>query len=83
MATEFCPEIPAQRALGYSPVPMNPLDALHRLLAHVTDRARARSFYRFLVRRFLDDNLLQAAGALSFTTVFAVVPLSVVVFGVL
>ena len=62
---------------------MEPLDSLHRLVEHVTDRARARSFYRFLVRRFLDDNLLQAAGALAFTTVFAIVPLSIVVFGVL
>ena len=62
---------------------MEPLDSLHRLVEHVTDRARARSFYRFLARRFLDDNLLQAAGALSFTTVFAIVPLSIVVFGVL
>jgi membrane protein len=62
---------------------MEPLDSLHRLLEQLTDRARARSFFRFLVRRFLDDNLLQAAGALSFTTVFAIVPLSIVVFGVL
>jgi membrane protein len=62
---------------------MEPLHTLHRLIEHVTDRARARSFYRFLARRFLDDNLLQAAGALSFTTVFAIVPLSIVVFGML
>jgi membrane protein len=62
---------------------MEPLDSFYRWLEHVIDRARARSFYRFLTRRFLDDNLLQAAGALSFTTVFAIVPLSIVVFGVL
>jgi membrane protein len=61
---------------------MEPLHSLRRLLEHVTDRARARSFYRFLGRRFLDDNLLQAAGALAFTTVFAIVPLSIVVFGI-
>lgn len=47
------------------------------------DRARARSFFRFVARRVLDDNLFQAAGALSYTTVFALVPLSMVVFGVL
>ncbi len=47
------------------------------------DRARARSFFRFLAKRFLDDRLFEAAGALSFTTVFALVPLSMVVFGVL
>ncbi len=47
------------------------------------DRARRRSFLRFLWRRFLDDRLFEAAGALSYTTVFALVPLSIVVFGVL
>jgi membrane protein len=47
------------------------------------DRARATTFARFLWRRFLDDRLFEAAGALSFTTTFALVPLSMVVFGVL
>ncbi len=47
------------------------------------DRARAGTFFRFLLKRFLDDHLFQAAGALSFTTAFAIVPLSMVVFGVL
>ena len=47
------------------------------------DRARASSFFRFLLRRFLDDRLLEAAGALAFTTLFALVPLSMVVFGAL
>ncbi|MGY4515337.1 YihY family inner membrane protein [Lysobacter sp. HA18] len=47
------------------------------------DRARAIAFFRFLGRRFLDDELFQAAGALAFTTLFALVPLSMVVFGVL
>ncbi|WP_133501182.1 YihY family inner membrane protein [Cognatilysobacter terrigena] len=47
------------------------------------DRARALAFFRFLGRRFLDDELFQAAGALSFTTLFALVPLSMVVFGAL
>ncbi len=47
------------------------------------DRARAKTFLRFVGRRVLDDDLFQAAGALSFTTVFALVPLSMVVFGVL
>lgn len=47
------------------------------------DTARRRTFLRFLWRRFLDDRLLEAAGALSYTTVFALVPLSMVVFGVL
>ena len=47
------------------------------------DPARVKSFFRFLGKRFLDDNLFGAAGALSYTTVFALVPLSMVVFGVL
>ncbi len=47
------------------------------------DRARASSFFRFLLRRFLDDRLFEAAGALAFTTLFALVPLSMVVFGAL
>lgn len=51
--------------------------------ARVTDRARVLTFARFVARRFLDDRLFEAAGALSFTTVFALVPLSMVVFGVL
>ena len=47
------------------------------------DRARASSFFRFLGRRFVDDRLFEAAGALAFTTLFALVPLSMVVFGAL
>lgn len=62
---------------------MEPLDTLQRWRHHVGDRARARSFARFLGRRFVDDSLFEAAGALSFTTVLALVPLSIVVFGVL
>ncbi|MFC3552060.1 YihY family inner membrane protein [Lysobacter cavernae] len=62
---------------------MEPLDSLNRWSDRMRDRARAGTFFRFLARRFLDDNLFQAAGALSYTTVFALVPLSMVVFGVL
>src|SRR5690625_1415844 len=62
---------------------MELLDTLHRWKKHLVDRARARSFVRFLGRRFLDDRLFEAAGALSFTTVLSLVPLSIVVFGVL
>ena len=54
-----------------------------RAQARAWDRARAGTFFRFLLKRFLDDSLFQAAGALSFTTAFAIVPLSMVVFGVL
>ena len=62
---------------------MEPLDSINRWTDRLRDRARANSFFRFLARRMLDDNLFEAAGALSFTTVFALVPLSLVVFGVL
>ncbi|MGO1542250.1 MAG: YihY family inner membrane protein [Luteimonas sp.] len=62
---------------------MEPVDTLQRWKEHVVDRARARSFARFLGRRFIDDRLFEAAGALSFTTLLALVPLSIVVFGVL
>ncbi|MGY0558152.1 YihY family inner membrane protein [Lysobacter sp. A421] len=62
---------------------MEPLDSLNRWSERVRDRPRVLSFLRFLGRRVLDDNLFQAAGALSYTTVFALVPLSMVVFGVL
>jgi membrane protein len=56
---------------------------LHRLPAFVGDPLRAHTFLRFVLRRFFDDRLFQVAGALSFTTAFALVPLSMVVFGVL
>ncbi|WP_242113067.1 YihY family inner membrane protein [Luteimonas aquatica] len=62
---------------------MEPLDTLHRWKDRMRDPARNRTFLRFLWRRFLDDRLFESAGALSYTTVFAVVPLSMVVFGVL
>ncbi|RNF84528.1 YihY family inner membrane protein [Montanilutibacter psychrotolerans] len=62
---------------------MEPLDTLYRWSERLRDRARVGTFFRFLAKRFLADNLFQAAGALSYTTVFALVPLSMVVFGVL
>ena len=62
---------------------MEPLDSFNRWSDRMRDKARAGAFVRFLGRRVLEDDLFQAAGALSFTTVFALVPLSMVVFGVL
>ena len=62
---------------------MEPLDSLNRWSERLRDRARAGTFLRFVWKRFLGDRLFEAAGALSFTTVFALVPLSMVVFGVL
>lgn len=46
-------------------------------------RERWLAFWRFVRRRFLDDRCFEAAGALSFTTVFALVPLSTAAFGIL
>ena len=62
---------------------MGMADVAARLRERVRDRARAATFARFLWRRFLDDNLFQAAGSLAYTTAFALVPLAVVVLGVL
>ena len=62
---------------------MEPLDSLNRWGERLRDPVRSRTFGSFVYRRVLDDDLFQAAGALSYTTVFALVPLSVVVFGVL
>ncbi|HET8819279.1 MAG TPA: YihY family inner membrane protein [Xanthomonadaceae bacterium] len=62
---------------------MEPLDTLDRWIDRARDRARTTAFARFLWKNFLDDRLFEASGALSFTTVFALVPLSMVVFGVL
>ncbi len=61
---------------------MEPLRTLRRWLARV-DRERADAFARFLVRRFIDDRCFESAGALAYTTMFALVPLAAVVFGVL
>jgi membrane protein len=66
---------------------MEPSNTLQRWLGRIPsaigDHARARTFLRFFWGRFLDDRLFQVAGALSFTAAFALVPLSIVVFGVL
>lgn len=62
---------------------MEPLDSLYRWSERLRDPARAGSFVRFVLRRFLDDRLFEAAGALSYTSAFAMVPLSMVAFGVL
>jgi membrane protein len=41
------------------------------------------AFGRLLWQRFLDDKCFEAAGALSYTTVFAIVPLTTAVFGII
>ncbi|KAA2284166.1 YihY family inner membrane protein [Arenimonas fontis] len=61
---------------------MAPIQTLYRWLERV-DRERIRSFARFLWSRFLADRCFETAGALSYTSLFAMVPLAMVVFGVL
>ena len=62
---------------------MSRVNTMHQWKERLRDRARTASFGRFLWRRFLDDRLFQAAASLAYTTVFALVPLAIVVFGVL
>jgi len=47
------------------------------------DRDQATAFGKFLWRRFLDDSCFESAGALAYTTMFALVPFTAVVFVVL
>lgn len=47
------------------------------------DRDRVLAFLRFTLRRFIDDQCPQAAGALAYTSVFAMVPLTASVLGIL
>lgn len=47
------------------------------------DRHFLRAFLRHLWRRFLADECFQTAGALAYTTVFALVPLTAAVVGIL
>ena len=46
-------------------------------------RERVFAFARFVWHRFVDEQCFAAAGTLSFTTVFALVPLTTAVFGIL
>jgi len=45
-------------------------------------RDRAGSFFRFLARRFIEDRCFDSASVLAYVTLFALVPLFAVVFGV-
>jgi membrane protein len=49
----------------------------------IFDRLRARAFAHFLWQRFLEDRCLQAAGALAYTSLFALVPLFATVLAIL
>ena len=47
------------------------------------DRHRTLAFLRFTLRRFVDDRCQQSAGALACTTLFALVPLTAALIGIL
>ncbi|MEO8000949.1 MAG: YihY family inner membrane protein [Arenimonas sp.] len=53
----------------------------HRLSR--TDWYRLQSFFRFITKRFIDDRLFASAGALAYTTMFALVPFSAVFLAVM
>jgi len=57
-------------------------EVLRRWIARI-DRERVTDFSRFLLGRFLDDRCFEVAGSLAYTTMFALVPFSAVVFVVL
>jgi membrane protein len=58
------------------------LESIRRRIARI-DRERLVMFGRFLWRRFLDDRCFESAGALAYTTVFALVPFAAVVLSLL
>ena len=51
-------------------------------LHHRIDRERLRAFALFLWQRFVDDKCFETAGALSYTTLFAIVPLLAAVLAI-
>lgn len=61
---------------------MSSQDILRRWIARI-DRERLTQFARYLLRRFLDDRCFESAGALAYTSMFALVPFTTVVFAVL
>jgi membrane protein len=58
------------------------IERFRRWLARI-DRERITLFFKFLLKRFFDDRCFESAGALAYTTLFALVPLSAVVFAML
>ena len=58
------------------------MEDLRRRIARI-DRERLVLFGRFLLRRFLDDRCFESAGALAYTTMFALVPFTAVVLSML
>jgi membrane protein len=46
-------------------------------------RERRIAFFRFTLKRFIEDRCLQTAGALAYTSLFALVPLTTAILGIL
>lgn len=61
---------------------MSTVATLRRWISDL-DRERIQAFGKFLWHRFLEDRCFESAGALAYATLFALVPLATVVFGVL
>jgi len=57
--------------------------AIPQFVTRRYDRERVSAFLRFTLRRFLEDRCTQAAGALAYTSVFALVPLTAAILGIL
>jgi membrane protein len=57
-----------------------PWSATTRRWLGYLERERLTAFARFLLQRFYDDRCFEAAGALAYATVFALVPFATVVF---
>lgn len=60
---------------------MNVIERLQEAFRQI-DRERLQAFGLFLWRRFRDDRCFESAGAMAYTTVFALVPLTAAVFGI-
>jgi len=59
------------------------LEPLRQFARTLRDRERVLAFLRFTWTRFVEDGCMQTAGALAYTTVFALVPLTAAGLGIL
>ena len=57
--------------------------ALMQFATRRYDREQTLAFFRFTWERFLEDRCLQTAGALAYTSLFALVPLTAAILGML
>lgn len=57
--------------------------ALLKFATQRYDREHTIAFFRFTWERFIEDRCLQTAGALAYTTLFALVPLTAAILGIL